>query len=211
VGDALPPHFLLNSLHAISVLVRKNAPDEAIRVLASLGSLLRTVLYREEEDEITLREEIEFLQRYIEVHRFRFGDGLNVELEIEPSTTEALVPNLILQPLVENSLRHGLAPEDCICEIAIRAHRVGDDLRIEVRDNGRGLRDPAGRRPREGIGLRTLRTRLAQMYGHRARFELVDLEDGGVLVPLVMPFRTSRGATTRSAVPSVTDEGGEAA
>lgn len=231
VGDALPPHFLLNSLHAISVLVRKNAPDEAIQVLAQLGGLLRTVLYREEADEITLREEIEFLQRYIEVHRFRFGDGLKVEVEIESSAMEALVPNLILQPLVENSLRHGLRPESCVCEIGIRARRVANDLHIEVRDNGRGLRSTPGNGPIEGIGLRTLRSRLAQIYGGRARFELIDLHGGGVLVPLVIPFRTSRPAAIGRAAgrraasghaasnraangpadAPVTDEGGEAA
>lgn len=175
----LQPHFLYNVLNTASMLAREQRGEETVAVLARLGELLRYVL-REGPGEVALGEELEFLRRYLELEQRRFADRLRVEVTCEPALEALRLPALLLQPLVENAIRHGIACKPGAGAIAISAARRGEELVIEVRDDGAGL---AALRPaeaqREGIGLRNTRDRLAQRYGDRARLELLASEGGG--------------------------------
>ena len=180
----LHPHFLFNTLHAISTLVHKDA-EAADRMIARLSDLLRLSLDNLGEQEVSLQRELEFLQRYLEIEQIRFGDRLSVQIAVAPETLEALVPNLILQPLVENAIRHGIAPHAAPGRIEIQAKRENHQLRLGVRDNGGGL-PSAG--PPEGVGLTNTRARLQQLYGSLAHLKLINAERG-LLVELTIPWR----------------------
>lgn len=182
----LHPHFLFNTLHAISVLMQEDV-TAANRMLVRLSELLRVTLDSAGTQETALRQELDFLQRYLEIEQTRFHDRLTVKTEIDPAALDARVPNLILQPLVENALRHGIARRAGAGVIAIRAHREGNKLQLEVQDNGPGL--VTKQEPEKGIGLRNTRSRLAQLYGDQYHFEIGNAAEGGVLVTVVIPFR----------------------
>jgi hypothetical protein len=179
----LNPHFLFNALNSISMLVRGARNAEAVRMLAGLGDLLRAVLEEERPDEVPLREELDFLRRYLAIEQIRAG-RLEVRLAVEPETMEARVPNLILQPLVENAIRHGISRSSAASVVEIGARREDGALLLSVRDDGPGVGD-AGR---EGVGLRNTRARLAQLYGDAQGLEIGDAEGGGALVTLRLPF-----------------------
>ncbi|HYH86730.1 MAG TPA: histidine kinase [Pyrinomonadaceae bacterium] len=184
----LHPHFLFNTLHSISALVHKD-PDTADRMIARLGDFLRLTLENSGAQEVSLQKELEFLKCYLEIERIRFQDRLTTSLDIEPRALDAPVPNLILQPIVENALRHGVSQRATPGHVAISAKRHNGSLRIEVRDNGPGLRaisKPNGR-SREGLGLSNTRARLAQLYGEAHRFELSNAPEGGLVVTLEIP------------------------
>src|SRR6266540_1280514 len=181
----LNPHFLFNSLHAISALVHKDA-DLADRMITRLSDLLRYALEHTDAREVPLRQELDFLRRYLEIEQTRFGDRLAVRMNIEPDALEALVPNLLLQPLVENAIRHGLEPRAGPGRIELRARCEDGRLKVEVRDNGKGLSD--GRAPEEGVGLSNTRARLQQLYGKGQRFELANAPGGGLAVCVELPF-----------------------
>lgn len=183
----LNPHFLFNTLHAISALMHQDV-EAADRMLVKLSDLLRRALDATETQEVTLREELEFLRNYAEIEQTRFGDRLGIELDIPADTLEALVPNLMLQPLLENAIRHGIEPHARPGRIFIAARRDGGDLRLEVRDNGGGLGHGG---VVEGIGLANTRARLKQLYGGRQTFALADAPGGGVVVTATFPFHTS--------------------
>ena len=186
----LQPHFLFNTLNAISALIPAEAKP-ARRMVARLGDLLRATLEHEDAQEVTLREEIAFLEPYLEIEQARLEDRLTVVMKIAPETLDARVPHLILQPLVENAIRHAIAARIEPGRVEISASREPDDrfLQLEIRDDGRGMdRDHEARR-RRGVGLTNIRSRLEQLYGAEHRFRLENHAEGGVLVRISLPFR----------------------
>ena len=187
----LHPHFLFNTLHAISSLMHRDV-ESADRMLARLSDLLRLTLENIGAQEVTLRQELEFLDRYLEIEQMRFRDRLRVKQQIAPETLDARVPNFILQPLVENAIRHGIAPHAAPGVIEILAVRLGDQLELQVRDNGAGLPEGNHAPLKEGIGLANTRARLAQLYGAEHQFELGNATAGGLLVRLLIPFRVEQ-------------------
>jgi len=184
----LQPHFLFNTLHAISVLMQENVPA-ANRMLVRLSELLRITLDSAGAQEVTLKQEMEFAQRYLEIEQTRFQDRLSVKIEVDPEALDARVPSLLLQPLVENALRHGVSRRAGAGLLAIRAQREGDELRLQVRDNGPGLQMDASGAMVKGVGLSNTRARLDQLYGSAHSFEIGNAGDGGVLVTVTIPFR----------------------
>lgn len=179
------PHFLFNTLHTISALMHKDV-EAADRMVMKLSELLRLALDNTDTHEVPLSQELDFLQRYLEIEKTRFRERLHVELNIEPETLLARVPNLVLQPLVENAIRHGVERHARPGRIILRAQRHNGQLELEVQDNGAGL--PDGKPLREGIGLTNTRSRLQQLYGTAQRFELTNVETGGLLARVVLPF-----------------------
>jgi two-component system, LytTR family, sensor kinase len=194
----LQPHFLFNTLNAISALI----PAEAVparRMVARLGDLLRTTLEHEETQEVTLREELAFLQPYLEIEQARLEDRLTVVMEIAPATLDAHVPHLLLQPLVENAVRHGVAPRIEPGRVEISASGGGDDefLHLEVRDDGPGVAGARQDGMRAGIGLANVRSRLEQLYGGRHRFDLANRAGGGTVVRISLPFRSGSAVVAK--------------
>ncbi len=187
----LHPHFLFNTLNAISELVYRD-PEAAEQAITQLSELLRFTLTRTGAHEITLGEELDFLRKYVSIHRMLVGERLTVNWRVDQQLLGAAVPAMIFQPLVENSFRHGVAPQSGLGLIEIAAAREGEMLRLSVRDNGPGL--PAGGSPvSTGIGLANTRARLLHMYGGRQRLDLVNLPEGGLLASVTIPF--SQAAT----------------
>jgi two-component sensor histidine kinase len=192
----LQPHFLFNTLNAISALIPADAKP-ARRMLARLGDLLRSTLDHEATQEVTLREELAFLEPYLEIEQARLEDRLTVVMTIEPETLDARVPHLILQPLVENAVRHGIATRIEPGRVEISAVRGPDGrfLLLEVRDDGRGVDRDHELGTRRGVGLINIRSRLEQLYGSEHRFKLENQAAGGVLVQIALPFhRAETGA-----------------
>ncbi len=189
----LQPHFLFNSLNAIQELAHE-APDAAEQMLRRLHLLLALSLERSGRDEVSLRDELAALEPYLDIQRARF-DWLAVTVRTDADSRGALVPHLILQPLIENAIRHGLAVRRGPGRIGIKAGRHGDRLRLEVRDDGVGLpRDTA--RLSSGIGLRNAGERLRQLYGSEHRFVLRNAPEGGVVVEIDVPFRPAPSSVT---------------
>jgi signal transduction histidine kinase len=188
LGAQLQPHFLFNALHAISALVWEDQA-RADRLLARLSELLRLTLSSNTRVETTLAEELALLRRYAEIQEARYGDRLRVDFEIDPGVESALVPRLILQPLVENAIRHGVTRRITAGTVWVRARAGGGRLHLTVEDDGVGLGDAV----REGIGLSITRARLAQLYGREQGFVLERGAGGGALSRLRPPYRTSPG------------------
>lgn len=188
----LHPHFLFNTLNSISALLDEDA-EAADQMLARLGDFLRMTLENSGAQQVTLQEEIEFLRCYLEIERVRFQDRLTVTMNIDAETLEARVPNLILQPIVENAIRHGIVSRIAPGEIEISASLISDALQLRVKDNGPGLGSVDGGRAivKEGLGLANTRARLAQMYGPAHKFEMSDAPEGGLQVTLTIPFECS--------------------
>jgi two-component system, LytTR family, sensor kinase len=191
----LHPHFLFNALHSISALVLQD-PPRANRMIARLGDFLRLTLEHSEEQIVPLREEVEFLRCYLEIEQVRFSDRLAVEYEIGPSALAARVPHLILQPVVENAIRHAVAPRSAPARLRIEAARDDGMLLLSVSDDGPGgAADPADARgERPGLGLANVRARLEQIYGDAYRFEAADAPGGGFSVSISLPFEPETGA-----------------
>ncbi|HZB44051.1 MAG TPA: histidine kinase, partial [Pyrinomonadaceae bacterium] len=191
----LHPHFLFNTLHSISALVHKD-PEAADRMIARLGDFLRLTLENSGTQEVTLQKELEFLQCYLEIERIRFQDRLTTRMEIDSRSLDSRVPNLILQPIVENALRHGIAPRSTPGRIEISAKRNNGSVRIEVKDNGPGISaiSATNGRFREGLGLTNTRARLEQLYGEAHRFELANDPHGGLTVTLEIPAHGKQAA-----------------
>jgi len=182
----LNPHFLFNSLHSISALMHDDV-ERADSMIARLSDLLRAALESSDTQEVTLREELDLLKRYLAIEQIRFGDRLNVSIDAPPELLDARVPNLILQPLVENAIRHGIEPRARSGRIELRAQSSNGTLVLEVSDNGPGL--PSSQPMNEGIGLSNTRTRLRTLYGEAHGFELRQSPEGGLLVRLTIPIR----------------------
>jgi len=183
----LHPHFLFNTLNAISALIRES-PDEADEMVSRLGDLLRMSLETAGLQEVPFKKELEFLKHYLDIEQTRFQDRLKVEMAIEPETLDGLVPSMILQPLVENSVRHGVAPRPEGGCIKIKAWRDDSLLRLEVEDDGPGL---SGHTPlKERVGLTNTRARVSNLYGEGHGLSLRHAAAGGLVVSLSIPFRT---------------------
>jgi LytS/YehU family sensor histidine kinase len=185
----LQPHFLFNTLNTVSILMDEDT-KAARNMLVRLSDLLRAALDRSKSHEVSLRQEIEFIEGYLEIERVRFHDRLTIEMNIDPKALDARVPDLILQPIVENAIRHGIAPRSERGVIEIRAARLNGSLSLEVRDNGRGLQEEAGRGGNNGVGIANTQARLAELYGAAHQFEMRNLEEGGLLVNIRIPFKT---------------------
>ncbi|HXG94877.1 MAG TPA: histidine kinase [Blastocatellia bacterium] len=189
----LQPHFLFNTLNSISALLEEDA-QAAEEMIARLGDFLRLTLESSGAQEVPLQEEMEFLRCYLEIERVRFQDRLSVLIEIAPDALDALVPNMILQPIVENAIRHGIAERISEGRIEIRAARVGDSLRLSVKDNGPGLSSgrPTGSKLKPGLGLSNTCARLEQLYGASHSLEIADAREGGAQVTVEIPFVAAR-------------------
>ncbi|HVY68726.1 MAG TPA: histidine kinase [Verrucomicrobiae bacterium] len=180
----LNPHFLFNALNSIAALMHKDV-EAADRMLTRLADLLRRALDSTGEQEVSLERELDFLRRYLEIEQTRFGPRLTVEFDTPAETLAARVPNLILQPLVENAIKHGIEPRARPGRIWITARRDADRLHLEVRDNGNGLAANSVER----VGTANTRSRLVQLYGERQQFELRNEPSGGLAARVTLPFR----------------------
>jgi hypothetical protein len=187
----LNPHFLFNTLNAISGLVRKQEGAAAVEMLARLGNLLRTTLDQELSPVIPVSEELALLQQYLDIERVRFGDRLAVRVNVMPEATSGLIPTLLLQPLVENAIKHGVSARTGNARIDIDVRREQAILRITVQDSGSGLSIKNSNGVHEGIGLSNSRARLRAMYGDGASLELRNGGDVGACVELSMPFQAA--------------------
>jgi two-component system, LytTR family, sensor kinase len=188
----LHPHFLFNTLNTISALMHQDV-ELADRMLTRLADLLRLTLDNAGLQEVPLQQELEFIQPYLEIEQARLGARLQVQMEIDPETRDATVPNLVLQPLVENAIRHGIAPRPEGGRLAIRTRRTPGKVQLEVADDGPGLPNPEDGVPcREGFGLKNTRARLEQLYGPSHQFTLSSGNPGGgLVVTLAIPFHES--------------------
>ena len=184
----LHPHFLFNTLNAISELIYKD-PESAERMIGDLSDLLRLSFENLEVQEISLKQELEFLRKYLEIEQMRFHDRLRVEMKIAPDALDAGVPNMILQPLVENAIKHGLAPRSAGGVIEIAAARHNGSLRLSVTDDGIGVPSGDVENLRAGVGLSNTRRRLRHLYGDGHRFELTAGRENGLKVNLTIPYR----------------------
>jgi hypothetical protein len=188
----LQPHFLFNTLHAVSALIYED-PPRAERLLSRLSEMLRLTLRSGTRVETTLAEELALLRRYAEIQETRYGDRLRVAFDVEPAVRGAMVPRLILQPLVENAIRHGITRRITAGRVDVRAWEGQGRLHLVVSDDGVGLRE--GFPVREGVGLAITRARLRQLYGPEQRVDLTPAPTGGAVCALSMPFRLAEPAT----------------
>jgi two-component system LytT family sensor kinase len=194
----LHPHFLFNTLNTISGLMRTDV-NAADVMMDRLGELLRATLSSSDVHEVTLREELELLQKYLDIEQTRFGARLTVRMHVHPEALEARVPNLLLQPLVENAVRHGIAPHARPGQIVVEATRAGARLRIQVRDSGEGVSPDRLTLLNQGVGLANTRARLQHLYRGNHEFVFSNA-DGGFSVTVAIPFvaeRTSAVEATR--------------
>jgi signal transduction histidine kinase len=183
----LQPHFLFNTLHAISTLMHRDV-EAADRMLSRLSELLRLTLNKVGQQDVPLSEEIDFLAKYLQIEQTRFQDRLTVRFDVEADALDGLVPRMLLQPLVENAIKHGIAPQTGPGEIAIVARRDGGRLLFEVRDNGVGLSQDSLTALQSGIGLSTTRARLQHLFGRDYQFEFLR-QPRGLAVRVVIPWR----------------------
>jgi len=187
----LHPHFLFNTLNGIVGLVRDNKNTAAVNMLVGLSDLLRHTLEHSSRHEVELREEINFIKLYLSIQEMRFSDRLRIEFDIDPQTARALVPNLILQPLTENALRHGIARSVASGVVGITSAVEDGHLRLMVYDNGGGLPDDWQMKGSTGIGLANTAARLQQLYDDNHQFDIRNRDGGGVEVLILMPLRIS--------------------
>jgi two-component sensor histidine kinase len=183
----LNPHFLFNSLQNISTLTRQD-PDTASRMLVRLGELLRAILHKETQAETTLAEEIELTKAYVAVEQMRFRDQLSVLFDVEPGLEPALVPSFLLQPLVENAMKHGMRGVHRTGIIWIRGNRHSDQLALTVSDNGCGLSEEKLTNIETGVGLGSTSGRLERMYPDQHSLSIQQLPEGGTEVRILLPL-----------------------
>jgi signal transduction histidine kinase len=195
----LNPHFLFNALNAVSSLMLKDVVA-ANKMISRLGDLLRLTLEKSDQQEVALQQEIEFLRRYLEIEQIRFGDRLQLKIDLAPSTLEAAVPNLILQPLVENAVRYAIEPREAAGQIELHSVRDNGRLVLQVSDNGPGVTaetTPTAKTSndtRERIGLNNTRERLRKLYGENQQFDLTGNAMGGLTASLSIPFKIAATA-----------------
>lgn len=183
----LQPHFLFNTLHSISALVHEDA-NAADRMIVRLSEFLRLTLGDLKVQEVSLSHELEVLRKYLEIEQIRFQDRLTVHVDIAPETLDACVPNLLLQPIVENAIRHGIESRSGAGNITIRTQVVSGKLLISVRDNGLGLSSKQSNSIKEGIGLGNTRSRLERLYGSEYTLSYENQQGGGLEVTISLPL-----------------------
>ena len=183
----MQPHFLFNTLNTISALMHRDV-EAADAMIARLSDLLRMSLQRVGVQEVPLKEELDFLSKYLEIEQTRFRDRLTVVFDVQAETLHALVPNLLLQPLVENAIKHGIGPRPTPGQIAVRARINGAMLELDVQDNGVGLSAARLTDFNRGVGLSNTRSRLDHLYGSLHRFEFRQPAEGGLLVCIAIPM-----------------------
>ncbi|HYB96980.1 MAG TPA: sensor histidine kinase [Vicinamibacterales bacterium] len=183
----MQPHFLFNTLNTISALMHRDV-DAADAMIARLSDLLRMSLHKVGVQQVPLKEELDFLSKYLEIEQTRFRDRLTVVFDIQADTLHALVPNLLLQPLVENAIKHGIGPRPTPGRITVRARRSGALLELDVQDNGVGLSAARLTDFNRGVGLSNTRSRLDHLYGSLHRFEFRQPAEGGLLVCIAIPM-----------------------
>jgi GAF domain-containing protein len=188
----LNPHFLFNALNTVAMLVRRGANDDALRGVLSLSELLRKVLAGNRSLEMSLHDELAVVEHYLSIERLRFRDRLTATIVANAEVRDALVPSLMLQPIVENAVRHGIAPGSQTGHVEIRCQRKGDVLVIEVRDNGSGLPDGWDPASARGIGLANTRERLERLYGDAHALEVRSAPESGTVATIELPFRTAK-------------------
>ncbi|WP_374590888.1 sensor histidine kinase, partial [Novosphingobium sp.] len=207
----LNPHFLFNTLNSISTLVLLKQTEPANAMLSRLSSFLRYTLVNEPTGRVTVAQEVDTLKLYLEIERMRFEERLRTRFQIEPDTEAALLPSLLLQPLVENAIKYAVSPQELGAEITIAAQLVGPNLRITVSDTGPGLQSggtnnrltgvtfDGGEQVSTGVGLANIRDRLAQAYGADHRFETMEPPEGGFAVLIEIPFERREPAVPAAA------------
>ena len=207
----LNPHFLFNTLNSISTLVLLKQTEPANAMLSRLSSFLRYTLVNEPTGRVTVAQEVDTLKLYLDIERMRFEDRLRTDFQIEPDTANALLPSLLLQPLVENAIKYAVSPQELGAEITIATQLVGPNLRITVSDTGPGLQSggsnnrltgvtfDGGEQVSTGVGLANIRDRLAQAYGEDHRFETMEPPEGGFAVLIEIPFERREPATPAAA------------
>ena len=183
----LNPHFLFNTLHSVSALVRKNENAIAIKMLGRLGEFLRLALENQGTQLIPLHEELDFLERYLEIEKIRFQERLEVEMDVDNALLDYYVPNLILQPIVENAIHHGISPHIQAGKIKIAAFKEEEHLVLQVHDDGPGMTNSY--KSRQGVGLSNTRERLERLYGEDQKLELTNADEGGLKVRIVIPMQ----------------------
>ena len=181
------PHFLFNTLNSISVLIHDDA-KAANQMLVRLSELLRVALKSESSQKVSLKDELNFLRGYLEIEQVRFQDRLTVDFKIDRETLDARVPNLILQPLVENAIKHGIAPLAKAGRITVETHRQNGFVELKISDNGAGFNESS--EISNGIGLKNTRERLEKLYGEHQRFEIIS-ETNGFRVKIRIPFQSA--------------------
>jgi signal transduction histidine kinase len=189
----MQPHFLFNALHAIAGLVRAGERSQAVAMIAGLSDLLRTALEAGDAQQVPLERELQFARKYLEIERVRFSDRLTVEVESDTSLGSLPVPNLLLQPLVENAIHHGVARRPGAGRIGIRTMREGEILRIEVWDDGAGPPEEWDIDRDAGIGLRNTRERLRHLYGSLGALRLERRPGGGAAAVVTLPVARGTG------------------
>ena len=187
----LHPHFLFNTLNGIVGLVRDHKNDAAVSMLVGLSDLLRHTLEHSAKQEVELREELNFIKLYLSIQEMRFSDRFRIELDIDPASMKALVPNLILQPLTENAIRHGISRSADAGLLGIKSAVEDGRLRLTVYDNGAGLPNDWQLKGSAGIGLANTAARLQQLYDDDHQFDIRNRDGGGVEAVIVMPLKTS--------------------
>jgi signal transduction histidine kinase len=184
----LHPHFLFNALHTVGQLIRTGQDALAVQVIAGLGDLLRRVLDGAATQEVPLKQELDFLRSYLAIEAIRFRDRLKIVVHPDADVLDAQVPHLILQPLVENAIKHGITPRAAVGNVLIGARRINGCLYLTVRDDGSGM---PGTAADQGVGLSNTKARLRQLYGDEASIEVVNMTDGGVTAQVVLPYRVA--------------------
>lgn len=185
----LNPHFLFNALNGVSTLVAEGQARQATAMLARVSDFLRLTLDQDVAPEAPLIAEMDYTRRYLEIERVRFGDRLRTEFEIEDDALSAAIPALLLQPIVENAIKHAVAPRESGATLTLSARREGDRLRVDVCDDGPGLSASGDGAPAGlGIGLANVRDRLREMYGEAGTLSLHEASGGGLCVQIQLPF-----------------------
>jgi Histidine kinase len=182
----LEPHFLLNTLNAVTTLVELNRGKEALETLDHLNNILKTVLKRNTASKIPLSQELEIVESYLAIERVRFADRLQIDLNLDPNALDCLVPSFLLQPLVENAIRHGIANCEDSGRIEASAQRIGPHMQLRVSDNGPGLN--GRQQPGFGVGLNNTKERLTHFYENNYEFRAFQPESGGFEVSITIPY-----------------------
>ena len=183
----IQPHFLFNTLNSIAALIRLQANEKALDMLLGLGALMRATIDRPPDHLTTLATEVDFVRQYLDLQGARFGDRLDVTFTIDPATLPIMVPSFLLQPIVENALRHGVARKPGRCHLEVSATLEGASLRVQVTDDGAGLAPGFSLDQNAGTGLRNIRVRLQQLFGGGARLAIDSRQGGGTIVDITMP------------------------